>query len=292
MAKPVNLKLAPLVSLPSPPSAPPARPVVPEPALPARVLQVAAERTARGVGGAMATILERHGSAPSTPGQKIWVGADGSCVGTVGGGAVERELLQTLTEMAQMSQTAPGGAARHAIRTFKLGAELGMCCGGQVVALVEPIEGLRPCLVVGGGHVATATAPLLSRVGFAVTVVDARDAWGSEGRIPGVTCVVGDYDDVGASFPASSVFLVMTHDHALDQQAIEWGLRRGFAFVGGVGSRAKAQRTRDRLSARGFAADDVARVRMPLGVSIGARLPDEIAASIAGELIAWRRQAG
>jgi xanthine dehydrogenase accessory factor len=279
MPKPVNLHLAP-ARLPADAPA-----LVPEPALPARVLQVAAERTGRGIGGAMATILERHGSAPSTPGQKLWVGADGSCVGTVGGGAVEREILAALSDMASA-----GGDRPHAIRTFKLGAELGMCCGGQVMALLEPIAGLVPCLIVGGGHVATAVAPLLARVGFAVTVVDTRDAWGREGRIPGVQCVVGDYDDVGAELPRASVFLVMTHDHALDQQAIEWGLRRGFAYVGGVGSRAKAQRTRDRLTAKGFAEADVGRVRMPLGVSIGARLPDEIAASVAAELIAWRRQ--
>jgi xanthine dehydrogenase accessory factor len=251
------------------------------------VLQVAADRAGRGIGGAMATVLERHGSAPSTPGQKLWLGADGSCVGTVGGGAVEREILAALEAM-----TTAGSAGVHAIRTFKLGAELGMCCGGQVTALLEPIAGLVPCLIVGGGHVATAVAPLLSRVGFAVTVVDARDAWGREGRIPGVQCVVGDYDEVGADFPRSAVFLVMTHDHALDQQAIEWGLRRGFAYVGGVGSRAKAQRTRDRLTAKGFPEADVARVKMPLGVSVGARLPDEIAASVAAELVGWRRSGG
>jgi xanthine dehydrogenase accessory factor len=279
MRKPVHLHLAPI------------RPavlgedlLVPEPAPPARVLAVAGERTGRGIGGAMATIIERHGSTPSTPGQKIWVGADGSCVGTVGGGAVERELLVALSNLA----SAEGG--RHELRTFKLGTELGMCCGGTVVALIEPIAGLVPCLVVGGGHVATALAPLLARVGFAVTVVDTRDAWGREGRIEGVTCVVGDYDDVGKTLPSSAAFLVMTHDHALDQEAIEWGLRRGFAFVGGVGSRAKAQRTRDRLSAKGFAAGDVERIRMPLGIAIGARLPDELAVSIVSELIAWRHK--
>ncbi len=279
MAKIVNLHVAPLLeSARGEPAL-----LVPEPALPARVLAVAADRTVRGIAGAMATILERHGSAPSTPGQKIWIGADGSCVGTVGGGAVEREILEALSKMAAT------GEGAHELRTFKLGAELGMCCGGRVVALLEPIAGLVPCLIVGGGHVATAAAPLLARVGFAVTVVDARDAWGKEGRIDGVRCEIGEYDEVGAAFPKASVFLVMTHDHALDQRAIEWGIRRGFAYVGGVGSRAKAQRTRDRLTAKGFAEADVARVRMPIGVDIGARLPDEIAASIAAELIAWRR---
>ena len=263
-----------------------APPIVAEPAEPPRVMAFAAERAARGIRGAMATVMERHGSAPSTPGQKIWVGSDRSCVGTVGGGAVEREIMAALLDMAGRAD------AKHEVRSFKLGAELGMCCGGQVVALLEPIHGLVACLIVGGGHVATASAPMLARVGFAVTVCDAREEWGREGRIPGVRTVVGDHDEVGMEIPTSGAFLVMTHDHSLDQAAIEWALRRGFAFVGGVGSRAKAQRTRDRLAAKGFSEADIARVRMPLGVSIGARVPDEIAVSVAGEMIAWRRSRG
>jgi xanthine dehydrogenase accessory factor len=261
-------------------------PLVARPAPPPQVMTEAAALAARGVRGAMATVLERHGSAPSTPGQKMWVGADRSCIGSVGGGAVEREVMASLLEMATSDEPT------YAIKTFKLGAELGMCCGGRVVAMIEPIEGLVPCLVVGGGHVATALAPMLAKVGFAVTVVDEREDWGREGRIPGVTTMVGEYDDIGRDVDKGGAFIVMTHDHGLDQRAIEWALREGFAFVGGVGSRAKAQRTRDRLSAKGFSEADVARVQMPLGVDIGARLPAELAVSIAGALIAWRRARG
>ena len=79
------------------------------------------------------------------------------------------------------------------------------------------------------------------------------------------------------------------HDHQLDQAAIEWALARGFGFIGGVGSRAKAARTRARLEARSVPEPDIARVRMPIGVDIGARTPGEIAVSIAAELIAWRK---
>ena len=164
-----------------------------------------------------------------------------------------------------------------------------MCCGGSLDVVLEPIEALVQLLVVGGGHVATACAPLLAKLGFAVTMVDARDEWGREGRLEGVSCVVGDYDEVGRALPNHAAVLVMTHDHALDQDVVEWALRRGFAFVGGVGSRAKAKRTRDRLVHKGFAEADVARVRMPIGVDVGARLPDEIAVAIAAEMIAWRR---
>jgi xanthine dehydrogenase accessory factor len=248
------------------------------------VLGVAAGLSAQGVRGAMATVLERHGSAPGTPGQKIYLASDGTCVGTVGGGAIERATLEALQTVVA------DPLAKHQLRTFKLGAELGMCCGGQMEMLIEPIEGVVPCLIVGGGHVASAVAPLLVKVGFAVTVVDAREGWGDEDRIPGVTCVAGEVDDAGKDVDPRGVCLVMTHDHSLDQIAIEWALKRGFAFVGGVGSRAKAERTRQRLEAKAFPEADRARVRMPLGIDIGARLPDEIAVAIAAEMVAWRKK--
>lgn len=267
----------------SPPSSGELRLPIPSPGDLAAVLAAAAAGAARGASAAMATVLERHGSAPGTPGQKLYVSADGVCVGTVGGGAVEREILGALVALS----ADPRGA--HEVRTLKLGAELGMCCGGRLTVLLEPLAGLVPLLVVGAGHVATAAAPLLAKTGFAVTVVDGRDGWADEARIPGVQCVASEFDELSSEVDPRGACLVMTHDHALDQRAIEWALRRGFAFVGGVGSRAKAERTRQRLEAKGFSEADRARVRMPIGAAIEARTPDEIAVAIAAELIAWRR---
>lgn len=192
------------------------------------MLEAAASCASRGVRGAMATVLERHGSAPGTAGQKLYLAADGTCLGTVGGGAIEHATIKELEAIVA------DPLAKHVVRELKLGAELGMCCGGRIEVLLEPIEGVVPCLVIGGGHVATVTAPLLAKVGFAVTIADAREGWGDEERVAGVTCLSGEYDEVARDFDARGACLVMTHDHALDQRAIEWALRRGFAFVGSV----------------------------------------------------------
>src|SRR4051812_33724791 len=154
----------------------------------------------------MATVLERHGSAPGTAGQKLYLAEDGTCLGTVGGGAVQRETLTALLEIVR------DPLAKHQVRTFKLGAELGMCCGGRIEMLLEPIEAVTSCLIVGGGHVASTVAPLLVKVGFFVTVVDARLGWGDEERIAGVRCIHGDYDDV-EDVDSRGACLVMTHDH-------------------------------------------------------------------------------
>lgn len=260
-----------------------ARPV-PTAATPAEVLEAAAQCLKGGRPAAMATVFARHGSAPSTPGQKLFLTADGTAMGTVGGGAVEREVLEALGNLLSSAETEPR------LQTFKLGAELGMCCGGRVDILLEPLAASIPCFVVGAGHVATALGPLLARLGFSVTIADEREEWATSDRIPGVLTVQAEFDEAGKDLAPHTLILVMTHDHALDQRVIEWAVTKNFPYVGGVGSRAKAIRVRERLRHKGFSEEACERVRMPIGVDIGARLPEEIAVAIAAELVAYRRK--
>lgn len=258
---------------------------VPRGEAPTEVLRIAAERAEAGARVVLATVLARRGSAPSTPGQKLLLGDDGTCAGTIGGGAIERA---SLLEMRALIEDAEAPPSR--IQTYKLGAELGMCCGGGVDVLFEVLQSAIPALVVGGGHIGALVGPLLSRSGFAVTLVDEREAILTERDEPRLKRVLGDFELVGRSVGRHGVALTMTHDHQLDQRVIEWALREKFAFVGGVGSRAKLARTRARLEAKGFSVEDRERIRMPLGVDIGARSPHEIAVAIVAELIAWRRR--
>jgi xanthine dehydrogenase accessory factor len=264
---------------------------LPETASAAEVLARVAALQARGVDVVLATVLSRRGSAPATPGQKLLLAHDGTCAGTLGGGALERHVIESMQRTLTLLREGSGAPGTHGPQTISvsLGSALGMCCGGSVEVLIEPLAAPWAVLLVGAGHVATATAPLLARAGFAVTVCDEREAWADAQRIERARVVCGSYRDGAQEMPRRGAFLVMTHDHALDQEAIEWALREKFAFVGGIGSRAKAARMRTRLETRGFDAEHIARVRMPLGVHVGARSPDEIAISVAAEMIAWRR---
>jgi xanthine dehydrogenase accessory factor len=259
--------------------------MLPRGAEPAEVLRVASERAEAGARVVLATVLARRGSTPSTPGQKLLLADDETCVGTIGGGAIEHEALAAMRAMLDDQH-----AEASRIHTYKLGAELGMCCGGGVDVLFEVLQSAVPALVVGSGHIGAIVAPLLSKSGFTVTLVDDRDGVIEEGQEGRLERVQGDFQTVGRTVRRSGAVLTMTHDHQLDQQVIEWALREKFAFVGGVGSRAKLARTRSRLEAKGFPHDDLARIRMPLGVDIGARSPHEIAIAIVAEMIAWRRK--
>lgn len=250
----------------------------------AGVLRRVAVAAEEGRAVALATVIGRHGSTPSTPGQKLARTGDG-CFGTVGGGAVEAAVLRSLEEAFEGAER---GETRARVETFRLGAGLGMCCGGSVDVLIEAMAAQWPVGVVGAGHVAGALVPLLVGLGFAVTVVDSREAYAARGRFPGARVLWGDPAELAEAVPRRGAVLAMTHDHQRDQDAVEWALREGYAYVGAVGSRAKAARTAARLEARGFSEADRGRVNIPLGVKIGARSPAEIAVSIAAALVAWR----
>lgn len=276
---------------------------IPRTALAYEVLRAVLEALDRGQRAVLASVVARHGSAPSTPGQKLALFDDGAAIGTIGGGAVERVVL------ASMASALSGPPAAPRLETFRLGASLGMCCGGSVDILIEPLTPPVQALVVGAGHVGVFVAPLLASLGFRVTLCDAREEAADPARLApmpasavsapadltaaaGVRLLHAEHDDpevIGQlARPGEAAVLVMTHDHMLDQTVIEWALGHGFSFVGGVGSRAKAARTRARLEAKGMPAEDIARVRMPVGLDIAARSPAEIAVAIAAELVAWR----
>jgi xanthine dehydrogenase accessory factor len=170
--------------------------------------------------------------------------------------------------------------------------------------LLEPMIPAFHVLVVGAGHVGVFLAPLLASLGFSVTLCDARESAADPARLPQnqpgsshetnpINVICAEYDDpvVRQALPQDLTRvagLVMTHDHQIDQAFVEWAIRTNFGFVGGVGSRAKGTKTRARLEAKGFAEADIGRIRMPLGVDIGARSPAEIGVAIAAEIVAWR----
>src|SRR5262245_22013917 len=142
---------------------------MPKTAAPEEVLAVALARMQTGARVALATVLKRKGSAPSTPGQKLALLAADEAIGTVGGGAVEQRVLQA------MLTAISGALSEPQVLHYDLGVKLGMGCGGSVEILVEVLEPAVCVVIVGAGHVGGALAPLLANLGFRVTLCDARD---------------------------------------------------------------------------------------------------------------------
>lgn len=229
------------------------------------------------------TVVESRGFTPQKPGAHMLLAEDGEMVGTIGGGAIEH---QALAEAHALLRT--GGSV-----TVKkhLTADLGMCCGGEMVVYLEVLESMPRLFVFGAGYLARPIAQLAAGVGFAVTVIDARPEWAQPARFPSASLRCADPEDFARELVTTDqdYLIVTTHDHALDQRLVQLLLPMPAKFTGMVGSVAKQRKFALRLRARGFSDDMITRLRTPLGLSLGARTPEEIAVSVLAELISVRR---
>ena len=166
--------------------------------------------------------------------------------------------------------------------------------------LVERLGASERAIVFGLGHVAKHLGPLLAGLGYAVIVCDdgetgatgAHPAWASQ--------LIESFDlreverEVGG-FGRDDSLLIVTRDHAIDQQLLEQLIGRDdLGYLGMIGSRGKVGRFRKRLEAKGLLDGAAAearwhRLRAPIGLDLGAETPAEIAIAIAAELVAIRR---
>lgn len=148
-------------------------------------------------------------------------------------------------------------------------------------------------VIFGAGHDAAPVAQLAWALGFTVTVVDVRDAFLTKERFGGAILVRAHF----SQFPAcvtlgrGSFALIMNHHIERDQESLRFSLESDAAYIGVLGPRARYDKLRAGLADRGYVPDaaKTARVRSPVGLSVGAETPDEVAVSILAELLAVRR---
>lgn len=239
---------------------------------------------AEGIVFVLCTVVRSGGSAPQKPGARMAVLRDGT-LGTIGGGAVEHRVI------AEARELLAGEGTR--LLSLHLTRDLGMCCGGTMEIFLERVAPPPALFVFGAGHVARPLAALALQVGFAVHVVDEREEWLTAERFPGARLHLEDPAAFARKLPEDpgAFFVVTTHDHALDVATLLPLTGRKRRYLGMIGSQRKALTARARLEHRGVPAESYEDLRSPMGLSIGARTPEEIAVSVVAELIAVRRAA-
>ncbi len=252
------------------------------------VLAAALAAAAAGAPAAMVTVVSTSGSTPQKAGARMLVRGDGSIVGTIGGGCLEAEM----TWRAREAITARRSKLVAYDLTPDQAGDDGLVCGGRMQVFIEPIEG-APCLCLfGAGHVAQPLARMAKACGFRVEVVDDRIKFANAERFPDADRIV--VDDVAAaaeklSLGPNAYAVIVTRGHKGDGEALRAVVGRGLRFVGLLGSRPKVVHIFAALKEEGVPAEDLARVHAPIGLSIGAVSPEEIAVSILAEMIAVRR---
>jgi xanthine dehydrogenase accessory factor len=233
----------------------------------------------------LATVVGSRGFTPRKPGARMLIAGVGEMVGTIGGGAIE---LRVIVEARALLER--GGTAY--LKTH-LTQELGMCCGGEMSVFLECMTAAPRLFLFGAGYIAKPLAAIAAGCGFEVDVIDARPEWASEARFPTSRIVLREPDAFVRELATTEedYAVIVTHDHALDQQLVHTLIGQPLKFLGMIGSVPKYRKFVMRLAARGFSEAQIARLRTPLGADIGAETPEEIAVSVMAEIVAVRRGA-
>ena len=128
-------------------------------------------------------------------------------------------------------------------------------------------------------------------LGYDVTIVDPRTAFASPERFPDVK-VIAEWPDVALpplNIDRYTAFVALTHDPKIDDPALLHALKRDCFYIGALGSKKTHAKRVARLKEAGLSDADIARIHAPIGLSIGAISPPEIAVSIMGEITARLR---
>ena len=143
-------------------------------------------------------------------------------------------------------------------------------------------------ILFGGGHCAQALSLLLTKVGFRVVVVDNRPEYADPQRFPEAESVIcGDYCKIAdyLTIAPSDYIVVMTHGHAHDLDVQKQVLQNPSIYIGVIGSKSKKDFVNAKLREFGISDEAINQVHSPIGTPIKAVTPEEIAISIAGEMI-------
>ena len=239
-----------------------------------------------GEGAAVATVIAAEGSTPREEGAKMLVYNDGRILGTVGGGNIEKHVIQEAMSVIKTHK------AKKLVYRLNPSGELGMVCGGDTELFIEPITGAPHLFIFGAGHIGVPLARMAVIADFKVVVIDDRLEYATTARFPEAAEVIGsDFQAAFAKINVSpeSFIVIVTHGHLGDEAVLAEALKTPARYIGMIGSKSKNEAVFNHLQTRGFTQDDLSRVHAPIGLPIRAQTPEEIAVSILSEMIQVRR---
>lgn len=158
--------------------------------------------------------------------------------------------------------------------------------------VVEPYAAPYTAVIIGAGHVGLSTARLAATVGFRTVVVDDREEFANRERFPGADSihVLESFSGCfgGIEVDENTFIVILTRGHVHDKTVLAQALALNPGYLGMIGSRRKRDAIYEALAAEGVAKERLAAVHSPIGLSISAQTPEEIAVSIVGEMIQVR----
>jgi xanthine dehydrogenase accessory factor len=247
-------------------------------------IQAALQRGERVV---VATVVKTIGAAPCGVGSKVMVRVDGSIYGSLAGPHTDSKV----TEEALHALHEGKSYMTHIHLDADQGEAVGSC-GATLEVFFEVLRSASRLIIAGAGYVAQALARLATNLDFHIVVVDdRRDLADPQSFGNNVQLTFGDVPQTIRELEPdeSSWIVIVTRGHHLDKDALQTALETRATYVGMIGSPGKVKHIFKDLLKAGIPAERLAQVHAPIGLDLGAETPDEIALSIAAEIVMLRK---
>lgn len=237
---------------------------------------------------AVATLVDSTvKGTPRKAGAKMMVLEDGTFWGSIGGGrnekAVQKECLKAIK------------SGKPSFVTYDYFGGVGQSvCGGQIKVFIDPFRGTKHFVICGAGHIALPLSVLGKMLNFKVTIIDNRKEFANPKRFPHVDkIIVGDHARKLSQLPIdqNTYIMVVTQGNEYDFECLNVGIKTDADYLGVISSKAKRAKFFGRLKKMGISQSQLNRVKIPAGVDIGAQTPEEIAISIAAEIVSVKNVA-
>ena len=211
------------------------------------------------------------------------ISEDGTTVGTLGGGDLEKRVIEEAVDAIKQGQPR--------ITSFTLDIEKGkldMMCGGELDVYIEPILPKAKLVIFGAGHITQALAPLMQMAGFLVSVIDDSPDLIQRDKFRGIEDLsLKDMEQAAKELsPESNTYVVLlSRGFSKDEAILRRLIQKDFKYIGMIGSMRKIMTMKENLQKQGIPKEAFTKLHAPIGLDIGAETPEEIAISIAAEMI-------
>ncbi|MGQ9648349.1 MAG: XdhC family protein [Thermodesulfobacteriota bacterium] len=236
---------------------------------------------------ALVIIVKAKGSTPRRAGAKMVVRRDGKTIGTMGGGDLEKRVIEEALEAIRQSE--PRTAS------FTLDREKGkldMMCGGELEIYIEPILPDDKVIIFGAGHITRSLAPMLQRSGFLVSVIDDSADLLQKDKFPEIENLsLENMEEAARELPSdpNAYVILLSRGFSRDEAILRELIQKEFKYVGMIGSMKKIKAMEENLRKQGVPKEAFSKLQAPIGMDIGGETPEEIAISIAAEIIAVKK---
>jgi xanthine dehydrogenase accessory factor len=238
---------------------------------------------------ALAILISQAGSTPRHTGTKMIIQPDGSISGTIGGGLLEKKVIEDALEIIKKGK--PELLTYHLTPETNQG--IGMTCGGTVSVFIDLVNRKDELLIIGAGHIGVALSKMAAETGFNVVIAEDRPEYALKERFPEASAVyhvpIDKIDEFINQHTLEYVSLVNRHADCDIYWLKAILAKKEAKYVGCIGSKSRLAAMKAKLTENNISAELLESIYGPIGINIGAETPEEIAVSILSQIISVKR---